>query len=169
MRSMRMNASIAIGLLGTAFLFSGCMATPSSSSHQISEARDSGFTALWNTYGDCKSTSDLAKATADLDHLRSAGHIGQGRDGFTLPLPNRIAHLVSNPASRVSVDVEAMTSACALHTGELAFNQGYIEVARDLFVSIIRVHEGQNSYYAVRAKTLLAKLEQGLTVSFNAR
>lgn len=166
MRSRGIKRGVIIGLLGSAFLFSGCTTTPSS---QISEARDSGFKSLWSAYGDCKSTSDLAKATANLDQLRSADHLGQGKDGFILPLPNRIAHLVSTPTSRVAVDVEAMTSACALHTGELAFNQGYIEIARDLFVSIIRLHEGQNSYYAVKAKTLLAKLEQGLTISFNAR
>jgi hypothetical protein len=166
-KSMRTNgikAGIAIGLLGSVFLVSGCTTTPSS---QASEARDSGFTSLWNAYGDCKSTSDLSKATASLDQLQSAGRLGQEKDGFILPLPNRLAHLVSTPTSRVAVDVRAMTSACALHTGELAFNQGYIEVARDLFVSIIRLHEGQNSYYAVKAKTLLAKLERGLTISFN--
>lgn len=166
MQSKPMRLGIVIGFLGSAVLFSACSTSPSP---QVNEARDSGFTSLWTAYGDCKSTSDLAKATTILDQLRSAGRLGQEKDGFILPLPNQIAHLVSTPTSRVAVDVEAMTSACALHTGELAFNQGYLDVARDLFTSIIRLHEGQNSYYAVRAKTLLAKLEQGLTISFNAR
>jgi hypothetical protein len=166
MRSREMRVHAALGLLASAFFFSGCTTTPSS---QTSESRDSGFISLWNAYGDCKSTSDLTKATANLDQLRSAGRLGQEKDGFILPLPNKIAHLVSTPTNRVAVDIGAMTSACALHTGELAFSQGYLEVARDLFVSIIRLHEGKNSYYAVKAKTLLAKLEQGLTISFNAR
>lgn len=166
MQSKPMRLGIVIGFLGSAVLFSACSTSPSP---QVNEARDSGFTSLWTAYGDCKSTSDLAKATTILDQLRSAGRLGQEKDGFILPLPNQIAHLVSTPTSRVAVDVEAMTSACALHTGELAFTQGYLDVARDLFTSIIRLHEGQNSYYAVRAKTLLAKLEQGLTISFNAR
>lgn len=166
MQSKPMRLGIVIGFLGSAVLFSACSTSPSP---QVNEARDSGFTSLWAAYGDCKSTSDLAKATTILDQLRSAGRLGHEKDGFILPLPNQIAHLVSTPTSRVAVDVEAMTSACALHTGELAFTQGYLDVARDLFTSIIRLHEGQNSYYAVRAKTLLAKLEQGLTISFNAR
>lgn len=163
------NGTLAVmvfGLFGVAFLFSGCTTTPSS---HTSEVRDSGFASLWNAYGDCKSTSDLSKATANLDQLRAASLLGQEKSGFILPLPNRIAHLVSTPTNRVAVDVKAMTSACALHTGELAFNQGYLEVARDLFISIIRLHEGQHSYYAVKAKTLLAKIEQGLTISFNTR
>ncbi len=166
MRSKLTRAGVLVGLLGSTFLFSACTTAPPA---QTGETRDSGFTSLWNAYGDCKSTSDLAKATTSLDQLRSAGRLGQEKDGFILPLPNRIAHLVSTPTSRVAVDVEAMTSACALHTGELAFTQGYLDVARDLFVSIIRLHEGQHSYYAVRAKTLLAKLERGLAISFNVR
>jgi hypothetical protein len=159
------RSGVVIGLLSSAFLFSACSSTPSS---QANAAGDSGFTSLWNAYGDCKSTSDLAKATTSLDQLKSASRLGQRKDEFILPLPNKLAHLVSTPTNRVAVDVEAMTSACALHTGELAFTQGYLDVARDLFVSIIRLHEGQNSYYAVRAKILLAKLEQGLALSFNA-
>ena len=166
MRFKWIRASVVVGLLGLAFLSSACSTTPSS---RTSEARDSGFISLWNAYGDCKSTSDLVKATTSLDQLRSADRLGQEKDEFILPLPNQIAHLVSTPTSRVAVDVEAMTSACALHTGELAFTQGYLDVARGLFMSIIRLHEGQNSYYAVRAKTLLEKLEQGLAISFNAR
>lgn len=166
MRSNGMRVCLVVGLLSSAFLISGCT-TPSPT--QTTDARDGGFVSLWNAYGDCKATSDLAKASANLDQLRSAGGLGQGKDEFILPLPNKLAHLVSAPTNRVAVDVRAMTSACALHTGELALTQGYLEVARDLFVSIIKLHEGQNSYYAVRAKTLLAKLEQGLTISFNAR
>lgn len=168
MRS-RSNGNLTVlmlGLFSSAFLFAGCTTTPSS---HTNESRDRGFTSLWNAYGDCKSTADLSKATANLDHLRSASLLGHEQNGFILPLPNRIAHLVSTPTSRAAVDVKAMTSACALHTGELALNQGYLEVARDLFVSIIRLHEGQHSYYAVKARTLLAKLEQGLTISLNAR
>lgn len=166
MRSQWIRAGIVIGLFGSGFIFSACSTTPAS---QASDTTDSGFASLWHAYGNCKSTSDISKATTSLDQLRSASRIGQEKDGFILPLPNQIAHLVSTPTSRIAVDVQAMTSACALHTGELAFTQGYLDVARDLFVSIIRLHEGQNSYYAVRAKTLLAKLEQGLAVSFNTR
>ena len=85
--------------------------------------------------------------------------------------PSRVCRLVllAKRAAPLAVDVEAMASACALHTGELALNQGYVGIARDLFVSIITLHSGENSYYVLKAKTLLARLEQGINVSFNAR
>ncbi|NOU09312.1 MAG: hypothetical protein HOO98_04735 [Nitrospira sp.] len=86
-----------------------------------------------------------------------------------MPLPTHLERLVANPTSRVAVDVEAMVAACALHTGELAFNQGQIDIARDLLVSVIKLHKEESSYYVLKAKTLLAKLGHGVNVSFNAR
>jgi len=152
-------------LFGTFALASGCATGPSS---QLTEVKNSGFMSLWNTYADCKSTSDLTQATSDLTQLRSASQIAEGNDGFILPLPTHLERLVANPTSRVAVDVAAMAAACALHTGELALNQGQTDMARDLLVSIIKLQKEEGSYYVLKAKTLLAKLGQGINVSFNA-
>lgn len=155
-----------VGLVGIAILASGCTTGTSS---QLTELKNSGFMSLWSTYADCKSTSDLAQATSDLTQLRSASQLAEVNEGFILPLPTHLERLVANPTSRVAVDVEAMAAACALYTGELALNQGKTDMARDLLVSIIRLHRQGSSYYVLRAKTLLAKLGQEITVSFNVR
>lgn len=155
---------LAVGLLGAVLLTSGCTTGPSS---QLTELKNSGFMSLWSTYADCKSTSDLAQATSDLTQLRSANQ--EMSEGFILPLPTHLERLVANPTSRAAVDVEAMTAACALHTGELALKQGQTDIARDLLVSVIKLHKEERSYYVLKAKTLLAKLEPGVNVSFNVR
>lgn len=155
-----------VGLLGIAMLASGCTTGPSP---QLTELKNSGFMSLWNTYGDCKSTSDLAQATSDLTQLRSVSQMAEMNEGFILPLPTQLEHLVANPTSRVAVDIEAMATACALHTGELALDQGQIDIARDLLVSVVNLHKGERSYYVLKAKTLLAKLGRGVNVSFNVR
>jgi hypothetical protein len=157
---------LAVGLLGVVVLVSGCTTGPSS---QLTELKNSGFMSLWNTYADCKSTSDLTQATSDLTQLRSASQMVEGNEGFILPLPTHLERLVANPTSRVAVDIEAMAAACALHTGELALNQGETDIARDLLVSVIKIHKEEGSYYVLKAKTLLAKLGQGVNVSFNVR
>ena len=157
------------GFLGVGMMVfvAGCTSGPST---QVTESRNSGFMSLWNTYADCKSTSDLEQAVSDLEQLRSAnGQEPVAHEGFVLPLPTRLERLVSNPASRVAVDVEAMISACALHAGELALDQGDINIARDFFVSVITLHKEENSYYVLKAKTLLGKLGHGVNVSFNTR
>lgn len=151
--------------LGMVLVVGGCT---SGVSTQVTESANSGFMSLWNTYADCKSTSDLGQAVSDLEQLRSASGDGPvTHEGFVLPLPTRLERLVSNPASRVAVDVEAMVSACALHAGELALDQGDIDSARDFFVSVITLHKEENSYYVLKAKTLLGKLGHGINVSFN--
>ncbi len=165
--SLREGLVVGLGLLlGAAVLASGCTTGPSS---QLTELKNSGFMSLWSTYADCKSTSDLAQATSNLTQLRSASQMGAANEGFILPLPSHLERLVANPTSRVAVDVEAMTAACALHTGELALNQGQTGIARDLLVSVIKLHKEEDSYYVLKAKTLLAKIGQGINVSFNAR
>jgi hypothetical protein len=155
---------LVVGLLGIIAFASGCT---TGSSSQMTELKNSGFMSLWNTYADCKSTSDLAQATSDLMQLRSASQ--EVNEGFILPLPTHLERLVANPTSRVAVDIEAMAAACALHTGELAFDQGQTDIARDLLVSVIKLHREEGSYYVLKAKTLLAKLGQGVNVSFNVR
>lgn len=155
---------LVVGLLGIIAFASGCT---TGSSSQLTELKNSGFMSLWNTYADCKSTSDLAQATSDLMQLRAASQ--EVNEGFILPLPTHLERLVANPTSRVAVDIEAMAAACALHTGELAFDQGQTDVARDLLVSVIKLHREEGSYYVLKAKTLLAKLGQGVNVSFNVR
>ena len=155
---------LVVGLLGIIAFASGCT---TGSSSQMTELKNSGFMSLWNTYADCKSTSDLAQATSDLMQLRSASQ--EVNEGFILPLPTHLERLVANPTSRVAVDIEAMAAACALHTGELAFDQGQTDVARDLLVSVIKLHREESSYYVLKAKTLLAKLGQGVNISFNVR
>jgi hypothetical protein len=157
---------LVVGLLGIIAFASGCT---TGSSSQLTELKNSGFMSLWNTYADCKSTSDLAQATSDLTKLRSASQIAETNEGFILPLPTHLERLVANPTSRVAVDVEAMAAACALHTGELALNQGQTDIAHDLLVSVIKFHKEESSYYVLKAKTLLAKLGHGVNVSFNAR
>ena len=161
-----LTKGLLIGFLGIVVLASGCTTGPSS---PLNELKNSSFMSLWNTYADCKSTSDLAQATSDLTQLRSASQIENTNEGFILPLPTHLERLVANPASRVAVDVEAMAAACALHTGELALNQGQTDIAHDLLVSVIKLHKEEGSYYVLKAKTLLAKLGHGVNVSFNAR
>lgn len=168
-RSDMIRKHFRLGLLGVGVMImaTGCTSSPST---QLSESRNSGFMSLWGTYADCKSTSDFVQAASDLKQLRLAQEQEPGvQEGFVLPLPMRLERLVSNPASRVAVDVEAMASACALHAGELALEQGHIDVARDLFLSVITLHEEESSYYVLKAKTLLGRLGRVVNVSFNAR
>ena len=163
---MMKRTQVFFGLLCATLALSGCQTTASS---QLAESKNSGFMSLWSAYTDCKATSNLDQASSDLRQLRSASQPSGDREGFVLPLPANLSRLVSNPTSRVAVDVQAMVASCALHTGELALNQGYEDLARDFLTSVINLPQEENSYYAIRAKTLLAKISHGINVSFATR
>ena len=159
------KTNLILGLIGAVLLVTGCQSTPS----QLTESKNSDFMSLWSAYADCKTTSDLSQATSDLRQLRSASFVPDEKDSFVLPLPTQLSRLVNHQTSRVAVDVHAMAVACALHTGELALNQGYGDLARDFLTSVMSMHQEKDSYYVMRAKTLLARLGQGINVSFIPR
>jgi hypothetical protein len=59
--TVKAKECLAHGLLGVGMviLVAGCT---SGLSTKVTESANSGFMSLWNTYADCKSTSDLGQA-----------------------------------------------------------------------------------------------------------
>jgi hypothetical protein len=126
---------------------------------------NSQFMSLWKTYSDCKVASDLSQASEGMEKLSAATKFQYGDGGFVLPLPSTLERLVADPPSRLAVDVRAMTAACSLHTGQLALHHGQIEMARDMFASVLKFDHDVSPYYMMQAKKFLTELEQGLDLA----
>lgn len=146
-------------------LASSCQTSPSP---KLTEMDKTEFMSLWEIYTDCKTASDLSQASLGMKRLTAAAQLHDGNEGFVLPLPTKLARLVTNPTSRFAVDVQAMAAACSLHTGQLALEQGRTDLARDVFASVLTLHREESSYYVLQAKTLLTELERGIDVSLKA-
>lgn len=165
-RHLSLSRQLLLGLLGTLVLASGCQSAPAMKQAGLDNSR---FMSLWDTYTRCKGASELEQATIDARLLTEAAQIRDWHDGFVLPLPMKLERYVNHPTIRFAVDVQAMASSCSLHAGQLALDRGRVDVARDLFSSVLALHpREESSYYILQAKTLLAELEQGLEVSLNA-
>jgi hypothetical protein len=121
--------------------------------------------SLWETYNDCRITSDLTQANVAMKRLTGAAQLQNENEGFVLPLPTKLERLVTNPTFRFAVDVQAMAAACSLHTGLLALEQGRTDFARDVFASVVTLHREKSSYYVLQAKTFLKELERGIDIS----
>ena len=121
--------------------------------------------SLWETYTACKAASDLSQASLGMKRLTAATQLQVKNEGFVLPLPTKLQRLVTNPTNRFAVDVQAMAAACSLHTGQLALEQGRIDLARGVFASVVTLHREESSYYVLQAKTFLTELERGIDVS----
>ena len=155
--------TLGFGLVGVVLFASGCQTTLTPKSG----LDNTGFMSLWGTYSDCKASSDLDKASLGLKKLSDATQFHNGHDGFVLPLPTTLERLVTSPTNRLAVDVRAMTAACSLHTGRLAIDQGRIDLARDVFASVVTLHHDVSPYYVLQAKKFLTELERGTDVSLN--
>lgn len=154
-----------LGLIGVVVLASGCQTSHSTNPVVLDNSK---FMSLWQTYSDCKLASDFSQANVGMKQLSSAAVLDQqnnGNDGFVLPLPAQLERLVSNPANRLAVDIQAMTAACSLHTGQLALHEGQVDEARQAFASILTLNQNLSPYYVLQAKRFLTELERGIDVA----
>ncbi len=151
-------------LLGLALLFSGCQTGTTLKTVGLDNP---GFMNLWGTYTHCKSTSDLGETQQAMGKLTTAAFVGQGHDGFVLPMPQQLERFVAMPANRLAVDVHAMAASCSLHAGQVAFSSGRIDLARKALAGVITLHkESQEStYYLAQAYKLLAEMDNGVQIS----
>ncbi len=154
---------LAFGLLGIMLVAPGCQTNPSPK--PVVALDNTGFMSLWETYTACKAASDLSQASLGMKRLTAATQLQVKNEGFVLPLPTKLQRLVTNPTNRFAVDVQAMAAACSLHTGQLALEQGRIDLARGVFASVVTLHREESSYYVLQAKTFLTELERGIDVS----
>jgi hypothetical protein len=151
-----------LGLIGVVVLASGCQTSHSTDPVALDNNK---FMSLWQTYSDCKLASDFNQASVGMKQLSSAAFLDQRHDGFVLPLPAQLERLVSNPASRLAVDIQAMTAACSLHTGQLALHEGQVDEARQAFASILTLNQDLSPYYTLQAKRFLTELERGIDIA----
>jgi hypothetical protein len=159
---------LVLGLIGVVLLASGCQTNHSVKPADLDNTK---FMSLWQTYSDCKLTSDFSRASLGMKELSSAAMLDQRNDvynGFVLPLPAQLERLVNNPANRLAVDIQAMTAACSLHTGRLALHEGQIDEARHAFASILTLHQNLSPYYVAQARRSLTELERGIDVVVKA-
>lgn len=151
------------GLVLTGLVASGCQ---TSAPAKPAGLDNTGFMSLWDTYSHCRVSSDLSEAYRDMRALSQASLVRHRPDGFVLPLPTKLQQLVNDPTNRLAVDVNAMASACSLHAGQLALEQGRVDLAREMFSAVLALHPSEeSSYYLVQAKTFLRGMERGVEVS----
>jgi hypothetical protein len=75
-------------------------------------------------------------------------------------LPKKLEGYVSQPTTRLAVDVKAMAAACSIRTGQLALDAGHLDLARNLFKTVLSYPQSEDyEYYSSQAQTLLAELE----------
>src|SRR5574341_1349305 len=98
---------------------------------------NTSFMSLWNTYSHCQNTTDFEQLKHDAVALSSAASRSLPEDAFVLPLPGKLEKLVATPATRLAVDVKAMAAACSIRAGQLALDAGHLDLAKNLFKTVL--------------------------------
>ena len=138
-------------LVSVLVVLGGCQTTQPAGKSTALE--NTAFMRLWTTYSECRSSTDLDAMRVAVRQLSQAASTPASGKGFVIPLPKPIERLVSKPPTRLAVDPKAMAASCTLHTGHAALEAGRIDVAADMFLSVIDGHpQAEYAYYVEQAR-----------------
>ncbi|MCC2640764.1 MAG: exported protein of unknown function [Nitrospira sp.] len=155
-----------MGALGLAFLsivgISGCQVSrpPDVPASVLDNAQ---FMEAWKTYLHCRSSRELGEIRADLERLNrvtSSHALSLRNHPSVLLLPAAMRSLIATLPSRVAVDPQAMTAACARHGGHVAHTAGQPELSEELLAGVPEAQE-ESAYgdYIVRAGHRLKRMD----------
>lgn len=156
----------AITVLGFAMLLWGCQSMQSA--HTQASLENTGFMATWGVYRHCQVGTDVDTMGADLKQLRLAASKLGASSSFSLPLPETMKQMVEKQAQapRLAVDPNAMAAACALSAGHVALLAERMDLATELFQSVIENHvQPEYAYYTAQARIGLNQVEQAVQVA----
>ncbi len=153
-----MSKTVAISVLGFAMLLGGCQGTQSA--HTKASLQNAGFMTTWGVYRHCQAGTDVETMRADLTHLLLAAKEQESATAFSLPVPDFMKEMMEKPAPRLAADPNAMAAACALSIGQTALLAERMDLATEMFQSVITNHsEPQYAYYADQARIGLDHVE----------
>ncbi|HYR60084.1 MAG TPA: hypothetical protein VEM37_01890 [Nitrospiraceae bacterium] len=134
----------------------GCDKSGQSSRASLSDS--SRFMDLWNTYTHCFRSEDLDAMRTDAQRLGLAVNTtGSTEDSID---PESIEPVPLGPTIRLSADPVAMAASCALRTGQTAREMGRLNVAREMFHSVVaNFQQPRYQYYVAQARRGLEQLD----------
>lgn len=150
---MRKGITSLVGILVLALTTVGCQSNPMTTSVRYDNVR---FMDVWSTYTHCLSTDETQTALLDANKLRDVSMAQLPHSVLDNLLPTKLKSMVSQPASRLAVDIQAMAASCSLHAGDLALSAGESDLAMDQFREVLNSPAGADySYYTAQARERL--------------
>lgn len=119
------------------------------------------FMDTWKTYLHCRSSVEPEEIRSDLHQLnRVAQAVSMPNHAMVLLLPASVRALIATLPSRLAVDPQAMSVACALHGSEVAQAAGQPGLSVALLTAVVAAQPGAvTTYYADAAHQRLTSME----------
>src|SRR5262249_56961157 len=87
---------------------------------------NASFMDLWKTYIHCQAGSDIEGLKSDVVVLAGAANDAQTQESFVLPLPQKLEQYVSQPTTRIAVDVNPLATPGCIGCGTPALERAYV-------------------------------------------
>ncbi len=152
------NAVIALGFV---IVLGGCQGA------QIAKTPTSmdntGFMTAWDAYRHCQVGTNVDTMRTEMQHLTRAASVQESADSLSAFMPNFVKRVMARPASRLAADPKAMAAACALSTGHAALRAERMELAAEMFQSVLKNQsQPELAYYVDQARVGLNQVEHGI-------
>lgn len=151
----------AVLTLGFVMLLSGCQSVPPI--NMAAPLDNAGFMTVWNAYRHCQAGTNVDAMRGEVQQLARAASAQESADTLPTSLPDFVKRMMALPASRLAADPKAMAAACALFTGHAALRAERMELATEMFRTVLQHHSQPDyAYYVDQAKTGLDQVEHTL-------
>jgi hypothetical protein len=125
--------------LGLVTILGGCQSLQTT--HIPVTLDNAGFMAAWDVYRHCQLGTDVDAMSADFEQLAR----------------------VAQPAPRLAADPKAMAAACALSTGQAALRAERLELATEMFRTVLKSQsQPEYAYYVDQARIGLNQVEHAV-------
>jgi len=155
------NIKNAVLTLGCVMLLSGCQSVlPVNTAAPLDNA---GFMTVWDAYRHCQAGTNVDVMRGEMQQLARAASAQESADTLPASLPDFVKRVMAKPTSRLAADPKAMAAACALFTGHVALRGERMELATEMFRTVLQNHpQPEYAYYVDQAKTGLDQVERAV-------
>jgi hypothetical protein len=153
------NVALALGLL---MFLGGCQGTQRTTA--AGPLDNAGFMTAWDAYRHCQAgTDDVDAMRADMKELSRVASAQASTHELPIALPDFVKRVMTKPTSRLAADPSAMAAACALSTGQAAIRIERMDVAAEMFRTVLQNHpQPEYAYYVDQARVGMEEVARGV-------
>jgi hypothetical protein len=153
--------------LGFVMLLSGCQSVqPVKTTAPLDNA---GFMTAWDAYRHCQAGTDVDTMRTDMQQLSRVASAQESAHNLPFSLPDFVKRVMAKPTSRLAADPNAMAAACALSTGQAALRVERMDVATEMFRTVLQNHpQPEYAYYVDQARVGMEEVARGVQAAAHA-
>jgi len=124
---------------------------------------NAGFMTAWNAYRHCQAGTDVDTMRADMKQLSRVASAQELTHNLPFSLPDFVKRVMAKPTSRLAADPSAMAAACALSAGQAALRVERMDVAAEMFRTVLQNHlQPDYAYYVDQARAGMEEVARGI-------